>query len=455
MTSTDNKTSPVETAGPDASTPAGPRVARRHRDLVSIAAPLAVVVIALAVSLLHISRFSQISILDEFQHADYVERLMHFELPSLGSRIEEPTLREDACRGHQDLAVPPCDQPVLTTDEFPGGGYQSAAAHPPGYYAVAAVAARTFALAPGKQSFVTGARLASAALTAAGCLALYALLRILFADRVVGACVALLAITAPSALHASAVISPDATAILCGAGIPALFLLRLRGSISPRWLVLAAVLLGLSKVNNLIVLGVVAAMALGVVLAGHVSARAAARAFLLLGLPACLTYAGWTVLSRLYATDVPGGMPIEQMFTVDSLDLDQVWNALPAVFPPSGGIVGDQFAIVPFSIWAVVIGWLLIGGTFLAVANESPPVKGLGWGVFVSAALTGPFLVITNFVLYDEYYDIPSRYGMVLIPAMLVGLGISLTGRRGRFLALAIASAGLLSYAWVFVPHRP
>ena len=53
--------------------------------------------------------------IDEGAHFDYVNRVSKGELPRLGERLTQTTLRELACRGTVLTAyrLPPCDEPVL------------------------------------------------------------------------------------------------------------------------------------------------------------------------------------------------------------------------------------------------------------------------------------------------------------------------------------------------------
>lgn len=417
--------------------------------------PTGLVVLVLLLCGLHIVRATEISILDEFTHADYAQRLSELDVPALGSRVGQSMLEEDACRGHQLIdVVPPCGGPYVP-DEFPGGGYNNSVAHPPLYFAVVGFGARVVLLAPGIDSFVTAGRLISAAVLASGCLALYWLFGLLRVDRRVRFGVALLPALMPLVMGAGSSINPDVTGILMGALVPA-SLLAVRQGRLPSWvLIVVSAVLGLTKANNLLVLGVAAAMVVGWLARRELSSRQAAGTLVRMIVPAVSLSVLWTLVVSTRDVRPPGGTPNERAYLVDVLEADQIWANVAAMFPPARGILVDHFAVNPWLTWATLAGWILIGSTFLALFHPTWTVRWIGGGALGAALLGGPALVVYIFSSSSQYFDIPARYGIVLVPAMLVGLACSLRGRWGRVTSWALPAIGITSFLIAFAPVRP
>ena len=416
---------------------------------------LAIVIIVTFIGLVHIAQFREISVFDEFQHIDYAQRVSQFDFPALGSFIEEPALREDACRGHQFIPeLPPCDAAVLDPATFPGGGYDTSAAHPPGYFMLAGAGGRTIAALGGVDSFVTGARLISTLLLVLGSVGVWWLIGLFAVKDVVRFGIALVPATIPSVVHAGATVTPDATAILIGAMVPAIVIAHLRGNL-PTWTVVAASFaLGLTKINNLLILGVVAVMLIGLLIGGQINRRSALREAALITLPAIFAFAAWSALVIARDVSPPGGLPTELIFRVTNLPGDNVWRSVDALFPPAGFTFGDRFSTVPYATWATVVAWVLVGSSFLALASSDRLVRWIGGGAMMVAIASGPILVIFNYVSSSSYFDLPQRYGLVFIPTLLVGLATTLRGKWGSTVGLAIPIIGIAAFLWAFLPAR-
>src|SRR5262249_11306605 len=121
----------------------------------------------------HVHELRLIGPLDEQAHLDYVNRLLHGELPALGDTLDAETRRQVACRGLEtpsgSLARPDCRGPVPKLPE-PGNCYE--ATQPPIYYGITAVLSR---VVPGDD--VNSIRLIGGLWLGAGAVALFLTLR--------------------------------------------------------------------------------------------------------------------------------------------------------------------------------------------------------------------------------------------------------------------------------------
>ena len=205
------------------------KIASRSRKFASICFPtrkalglafLVCVVVPTVLVALQINEHPKFSPSDEGAHWDYVTRISNGEgVPRLGELLQKKTLKEIACRETETIAaklVPKCSSQFFNAAEFPGGGQQYQAQHPPTYYALT-VPLRWVAIEIFGFDDLTGTRYTGILWLVAGLLVLWAAGRVMgLTTPTIGVGVLLLT-TAPVVIYHASTVSNDAPAIFTGA----------------------------------------------------------------------------------------------------------------------------------------------------------------------------------------------------------------------------------------------
>ena len=429
----------------------------RHRGTAPLAGLL--VLVALIVGL-HIRAYPTLSPIDELHHVDYMIRAADGVLLRRGDVMVPETRREGACRG-----VDAPGQPVAACDDegwLAGREFNTEEIQPPGYYFITGWTARVLRPFLGTSSLVTAGRMVGALWLAAGVLALWAALAFLGVRLLVRAAVGALLVSTPVVLHASTVVTNDATAFLAGALPLAAVLAWERRRVRGLVVVLAVVLCVSLRLTNALGTAVVAVYllvrALGtdddpegrpeqqrkglVVMAGVVL------------LTAMVTGLAWVALNSAVARVGPLANP--NTFNQQAccgLPLDAVLGQLGATVTP----IRDPY-LPPFlrnNVVRTVVSltdWILIGaavGVALLAARASR-AEALALSAAFCALATGPVLTLTNYIFQGAFYGIPARYGLSILPALGVALALALT--RGKvWSSAALAGLSTASVAVVLI----
>ena len=442
-----------------------PRTPRPRRS--GLLAVLGLLVLALGLVGLHVREYRLVSPIDEMQHIDYALKIREGELVRQGDRVDEEAMREVACRGvDAAVVVPSCEARSYRPPQFPEQGFNTAYAHPPGYYFVSGIGGFVFQVLPGVGP-VTGVRLMGAAWLGGGLVALwYALgeLRIRPRARVP---VLLLVASAPTVLHASATVNPDATSITIGA-VTLLVVLRWEAGRASPWLLAAVAAAAMfTKATNL--MGVAAAAlyilfrwvqarrgeveAAGPVEPGSAAAGTSPRlatrpvvAVLVMAAVAGAVTAGtWAVATAAMARMDQSEIPMAQRFHVDSLTLDQVVDSVPTALSPLRdpylpAVIDGPFLRVADSLVDKLLVAGLVAALLMSVAGSRQ--RALAGATLVCLLALGPFFVVFDFYATHGYFVVPPRYGLVLVPFM--GAAVAAACERTRLgLAVLWGVAGL------------
>jgi Dolichyl-phosphate-mannose-protein mannosyltransferase len=424
--------------GPPPATPAWRR--RPGRGLV---APLALFALALVLVGLHVREYRLVSPIDEIQHIDYVLKISKGEVVRRGDRDGQEAMREMACRGiDYPMTLPSCEARSYDPVDFPEQGFDTAYAHPPGYYLVSGLGGRLLEVLPGVGSPVTGARLMGAAWLGGGLIAMwYALAELRIRPRARIPVLVLVA-SAPTVLLSSAIVNPDATGITVGA-LTLLIVLRWEtGRASPWLLALVAAAAMLTKATNLI--GVAAGVlyivirwaqarrgelaAEGIAPAsanGGPSARLATRPVLgvlaIAAVTGALTAASWSIATEAMARMDQADIPMAGRFHVESITLDQVIDSVPTGFSP----LRDPYVppMIDGHLLRVAVSLtdkLLVAGVVAALLMSAAGSRqrALAGATLVCLLALGPFFVIFDFFATHGFFPVPARYGLALVPFM-------------------------------------
>jgi len=409
----------------------------------------------------HVHSYPQLSPVDELQHIDYYLRSP--TLIVLGDRVQEPAMREQACRGiDAGIAVPSCDAPSLSPSQFQENGFNTAYIHPPTYYSLTALLSlplRWIGLED-----VTAGRLVGVLWLSLGLLLSWIAGRRLRISAVPLAASLLLVGVMPSVVYSSSVINPDAVSMAVGAAVVLLTLEAERRTNYWRWILLAfaaIIAIGFKSQNFLIIL----CLALYLLLrawqnrremratADSVSASARRPILMLgmaiaLGLIALLVLVAWLKTVSYLGLGAASAIPMNAQFKAsDGFPFDVLANSLGIFFPPSssyfsvflrGRVVGTGMILTGIVLVAgcTGVGWFL--------TEARPEIRALARAVTITAVLGAPFMVIANDVLLESVFLIPPRYGLPLLPAMALCVATGTRSILGRSLlaALAVSVAG-------------
>lgn len=414
---------------------------------------LVLAVIAVALPLLSIVNAPRISMNDESTHIDYVWRLSHFELPTLGQDLSAATLERWSCRGQANVPQLPGCGSETPADGYPAHGQQYNAFHPPLYYGVTALGARTIVAVTGVD-FVTAARSTGVLWLFAAMFGMYLTLRYWRVPWEYALVSAAALPTIPPILHASSTVTNDAPAAL--AGVAALFVLgRVVVHRQFGWILPALVAAGVTLTKTINAIPILAVGAVVVFIAavqyrreGPRPARplvAVGASLILTPLVVHLTWFG-SQLSR-QPSDWVSPVTGQNTTPVDGLPFDE-W--VPTLF---GGLqMGRNYYLDPsvrspyLAAWASVATLLLAAACFVGLAIFRR--YSVRWFLVITtlvAAAAYPLLVQAQSYMGDRSYFrlVTSRYGIAVIPLGIALLGVIAARQQLRRTAVALLVVGL------------
>jgi hypothetical protein len=423
-----------------------------RRTAAAVCAGLAVLALVLAWTAA--LRAPQISIFDEWTHADYAWQLAHGHLPAAGSVVAPEILADFSCRSAANgVPLPPCGQPDPPAGRYPFRGENYNFAHPPLYYAVTAVVTRGIDAAVPGQHFITIARLTGVGWLWAAMLTLYLALRRFGLPRGFAALGTALLPLCPGVLHAASTVTNDAPAALCGA-LALLLLARVLNGERVGWLLptgAALLAAGTKVLNALPFLLLAAAFVVLAAWSARRGSRPAARELLLaaagIGLAVLCVHLGWSLFQA--GRGLPGwSSPVSGVHTrpLHGLPAEAV---LPAAF--TGFPLQDAYYLqpaldgAPVAVWARALSTVFAAAPFLALAAFAR--RSAGWlvgAVTLGGLLVYPVLVQLQSAVGDHrhFVTISSRYGMSLVP-WAIGCLALVAWRRGALrLGLFAAAVG-------------
>lgn len=418
---------------------------------------LAVLAVFGVLSVVLVGRFvpekQALSRADEYVYIDAVDKATRGEVVRQGAEIDDYSLGLIACRGVElygtmgDRCGGPYDRST-----FPyRGGITSADIHSPVYYFVTAGGAMAIQALTPVDELLNAARLTGAIWLALGLTTLVGLARTLGAGRVASGAVGLLVLAAPSVRWTNVYVTPDALNLLAGSVIVLAAVNYARGRWSPWWLVAASAVAAAVKAQNSIASALAAVFL--VVLAATVSqGRSWSRFWRHLGVGAAAVGAALAVqVGYLVLRSAWSLAPAPQMDTSAPLGyravLAQSYAFLVGVIAgPDATFEGFEVAPRP-STFAVLIGWLVaaavIGGALFVLHLTDEQMR-FAQATALSVLLAGPLFYLMMYATTGRAFDLPDRYGMVMLPAMAAVLAV-LAGRRWvQVLMICLAALGYM-----------
>lgn len=415
--------------------------------LVALAVAAGLLVAAVA------ARFPDVSVYDEPAHLDYVHRAEAGEVPRMGDRLSPRVVENILCR---DL---PADQPGACAARDPqpeqlgADGFQYEAQQPPVYYVVTGALRQVVALGPSDDLLLT-ARLTGAAWLFAGLLALWLALARLRVRPLAAATILAVPLVSPAVVYHSATVTNDAAVLLLGALAVHLLLDSVRRPTTARvagWSGLAWVAVW---TKPQILLAFVAMGVTATLCRYRPGRRLVPGDRWLVPLAAgAVSYVVWAGLVEARAT-------VDPDVVLDALLGFKQTDQFPgeSVIGQLDGLVGAFIGPTPLTTGFVAgIGTLLlyvIVATDLRAVLERTRASLTAMAGAISLLVTvlaGPAFTILFFVQWDVGDGPSPRYGLVLLPGMLLGL-VDVTGhRRGRVLVQVLVVGLATALAVVIV----
>jgi hypothetical protein len=464
------------------------RRARRGAAIRTWAPALLLVAVPLLLVPLHVRAYTTLSPIDELEHIDYMFRSPGIHPVVAGTKLVEPAMREEACRGLDSVyPTPPCSTKNLNSAVFQDQGYDTAYIHPPTYYDITWAAGEVVKHATGTRSWVAAWRLVGALWLAAGLVLTYAAGLRMGVKRLPLVGLLILFASAPSILQTNSTVTPDAASTFIGAAV---LYLTSRWEEGGRWRWIALVGIGVVGTgfklqNSIVVMMIVVYFLLRVRRPVPVAATTSAdlvpaagpdamvearrggllgegariplrlvrnahtRAVGIIAITTVVIGGGWTILQRVTEKIDPNTILVNRQFIVHSISLEQI--------APTFGIFLDSIpgAYVPpptETVWTMdsanLLTWLLIAGVIAAAIfhARTQAIASLARATLILALLGGPIYVVLNFLSESQYFPMPPRYGFTLLPAMIVCTADAI---RTRWAGIGAVVVGLLGVTFV------
>jgi len=404
--------------------------------------------LAAAIVSLHVDAHPVLSQFDETLHVDYLYKAARGDVVQRGEYIGQRAAHEAACRGIDwpEFVPPPCGVRPYNVVALLNLGYNTADVHPPTYYFLTAWLSAPFT-ATGA-SLVTIGRLVGMLWLGSGLVLTWiAGRRIKIGAWPLAAALVLIA-TTPSVIHASSIVSPDATSLFGGA-------LVLIATVSweqrtwPTWALLASgFLAGMLRSTNL--LAVLAGC--GYLLVRAIQARKdrpvlrrTMAGVVGLGASGIVALVGWFVVREVVA--ITGPVPIAEWFGAPRLEVgDLVAGASALVTPVQNALVPAFLATRWVPLVQVSLHWMMALTSVATFAFPGMParLRSMAMGGIVGMTIGGLGLVALQFLVFGIALDVPTRYGLSLLPVLGVVVAGASDRRFFRWVPVALAGFSLL-----------
>ncbi len=411
-----------------------------------------------------VQRYSTFSPIDEAAHFDYVQRLPGSGIPIMGDTMLQSSLDIIACRGSDlpGLVLPKCGTDEVKPEAFPGQGLQYEAQQPPLYYLTAAPLAWVGSEVLGLGE-LGATRSVGVLWLIAGMLLLYFTGELLKIRRWVLLSCMFAVVSAPVVTYHTAIVSNDSTVLFYAAlmaFIAALTHVRQKPYI---WFALiSALLAGFTKstivtaifaTGGFLVLATLP-MPISELKRFWTSAKwqiygKTGLAMIIGGLVSGLV---WNYISRARAT-IPGDVfPTFDVLRGQPVGVISIMREALIVFGP----LTDSYT--PFGVWNGDVMQLLSALTRLVLFGAGMAgafVAGRSWWRMAGPiALTAQYFgaVALGIGIWRSYNMTPGlvgRYGLVMVPALILVLAAGVQRPLGRWV-LSAGSIGVgLLFTWI------
>jgi hypothetical protein len=418
---------------------------------------LGIVLVSSVLVGLHVRDYTQLSPIDELQHIDSLFKASHGHLVRLGERVGPEAMREEACRGIDSIFKPPPCKGDLKPELFQEQGYNTAAVHLPGYYFATAAVASALVAVHGAHDLVAAGRLVGILWLGLGLSLTWFAARRLGAGTAARTSVTVMLASAPAVIYYGSIINPDSAALFAGGLVLWATLAWEDGDVPATLpLVAAALAVSLKAFNLLAVLAVAAYILLRLLTGGADAARARRAVAMAVGMVAVAgsTALAWVQIRGLIAIRGAGINPMETHFHADHLTVAGVLSQVTTFLSPLDHPELAPFMMRPLvlviipltsiTLMAATIGSVLASRRFDRTAVLAIATAGL-------LLIGPPLLVVATFVTEHQYFPLPSRYGLSLVPLMGAITAATLRNRLAVAASWVIALASVIVSGWYLV----
>lgn len=403
---------------------------------------------------------AQFSPIDEWVYYDYLTKVPSQGIVRQGEPVSENSLDAMACVGVKIYGPmgDPCGDKPYDRSVFPFAGITTADAYTPVYFWATYAGAKVI-MAAGVQDLLFAARLTSAFWLALAMVLFYGLLRRFGIDKLLIVALGLCLIGSPLGYWTFTFMGTDAPSFAFGCALLLTARLVIERRVRPWLLVVLSIIAVLFKVTNGLAVGLAA-----LYLALHAyftnrdgterAVRAHTRSLVLTAVAsisaAALTQIGWLILRHQLAAgpiapqDFPNTYSAEELgnqlvnFVGGTLNSNVQLAASTAVGYPLPAWLGHPL------FWISIIG--VVGVILAPRMRLTAQRRSLAWSVAIAGLLFAPLLATSLYLTQGFYFPLPSRYGISLVPAFLLGFA-SITVRP-RLTAAVLMLYGLALIAW-------
>lgn len=368
-------------------------------------------VLSVAVVASQVVQRGPLGLYDEWTFLDAVDKADRGGVAQRGELVDPYALHISSCRGSstEPSVGSPCGGPLDPT-VYPQRGVTSADIHPPTYFVLTAAGASLVQVTTPVDELVDAARATGAVWAAAGLLLVVLLARRLGARPGWAVLAALACLAVPLVRTSSTHVTPDATALVVGAGVALATVAWLRGG---RWWWLAAASAAAPAFKAPFEL-VVACCILVVVLSPGSPARRLVGAACL-AVPAAAVTVGWLVVRRGLAL---GEAPVQAVVLAEPTVAGVLADLDVAVGLPVDSCAGASCVVgAVVGVWWVLA---LLAAVAAAAAGSRDAAATARWAVAVAVAalVAGPMSQAALYLATGTVFTTPARYAVVLVPVL-------------------------------------
>ncbi len=418
----------------------------------------------------HVKRFQKLSPIDELQHLDYLLRAPTLDFPGSGDHVLRESAVVETCSRIEspfDDYVPSCvtdsAAPVDVT-VLQEGGFNTAYIHPPGYYFIdGSITRAAKALVGENLGLLTVGRLAGLFWVWAAVALLWLAFKEFEASESIAAIGIVLVVTAPTFLSAVSTINPDGSAVAVGAAAlwaAARWERTKRGA----WmLVVVGAIAVMTKFSNLA--GVAIALIFILVPAIRPTFRRVRltglrslgsdsddrQRILLVGISGLLVAVASIALrigQAIVQVIPPNELPMAAPTIVEHLPAIQIAASWRVGLSPLQAAWFASFlqtalvrTLIPIVDFAVIAG-AVVGGAIAAVGSRA---RRLAWCTLGVGVAFGPAFAMFLYFVQGVTISIPPRYGLSMVPALVVAAIPLLRIRLGFWIGSLLASVAAIA----------
>ncbi|MCI4658402.1 hypothetical protein [Cryobacterium zhongshanensis] len=421
------------------------------------------VIASLMVGLVHVPQHDSISPIDEFVYIDYLAKVPTEGVVHRGEETGAYAREYFACHGVRMYIGP---QPTLCQSSsfnddvaFPFNGKTSADLYAPLYFGTTWVLAQPL-MWVGMTDLTEAGRYTGWIWLAAALVLLYMTFRRLNVPRGLGFGLGILLAGSLPAYWSHTYISTDATALPAGA-LMIFLAIRYLQTRRHGWLLpLAAIVVALFKLQNLMAVAAVAVFFLlysaanatgpaGIDASSRITAwrrSSITRLGVFTLVAAVAAQAVWTVTRSLIAVGPAPDQLVATQLGGKAL-LSEVFKFFPGAI--SGAV--DPSSLGMYAIVIAGIGTSVVAAGVLGLLATSPPKSMqalLAFSVLLVALVSGPALGVANLLTSGFYFPLPARYGLALVPMFLCCAALLFSNRR--WVGNAVGACGVLVFLLSF-----